>query len=108
MVDLIAGIAEDGAVVIGGNHHEAGADGTMHDAAADAARWSHAQLTPASREFLSSLPLMTQDEDRLYVHGDGSAPAKDRDVTDALTALRSLEGCDSRIVVSGHVHVPAL
>ncbi len=108
VVDLIVGLVEEGAVAIRGNHDETGADGNMHDAAADAARWSHAQLTPASRAFLNDLPLTAQDEDRIYVHGDASAPAKYRYVTDALTALRSLEGCDARIVVSGHVHVPAL
>lgn len=108
VIDRLCDLVDHGALAVAGNHDDAGGESGMHEAAAEAARWSHAQLSPAAQAFLAQLPLTAAEDDRLYVHGDASAPAKFRYVTDALTALRSLEGCDARIVVSGHVHVPAL
>ena len=57
---------------------------------------------------LAKLPLTVEEDDRLYVHADASAPEKWRYVTDALTARTSLEASDARLIFSGHVHVPAL
>jgi diadenosine tetraphosphatase ApaH/serine/threonine PP2A family protein phosphatase len=108
VVDLICGLVADGGAAVRGNHDEAGEDRGMHESAAQAARWSHAQLSPAARAFLADLPLVVQEEDRLYVHGDASAPGQWRYIEDAEGAARSLRGCSARIVVSGHVHVPAL
>jgi len=108
VVDIIAGLVEEGGVAVRGNHDEAGEDVRMHDSAAEAARWSHAQLSPAARSFLAELPLIVQEDDRLYVHADASAPGQWRYVESAEAAARSLRGCKARIIVSGHVHVPAL
>jgi len=65
-------------------------------------------LSKDQQKFLDSLPMMIEDEDRLYVHADASAPTKWRYVTDCASAQLSLEGTQSRIVVCGHVHQPAI
>jgi diadenosine tetraphosphatase ApaH/serine/threonine PP2A family protein phosphatase len=108
VVDMICGLVADGGAAVRGNHDEAGEDKRMHESAAEAARWSHAQLTPGARAFLADLPLIVQEEDRLYVHADASAPGQWRYIENAETAARSLRACEARIVASGHVHVPAL
>lgn len=110
VVETIAALCEDGALAVRGNHDEAtaGDGGAMHEAAAQAARWSHAQLTPGARAFLAGLPLVAIDEDRMFVHADASAPGQWRYVADAESAQRSLAAAAARVVVCGHVHVPAL
>jgi diadenosine tetraphosphatase ApaH/serine/threonine PP2A family protein phosphatase len=108
VVNRVMALAAEGAVVLKGNHDDLDADPDreMHLAAAEAAKWSHAQLTPAQAEFLRALPLSVRQADRLYVHADASAPEKWRYVMSGEAAARSLAASDARIVFCGHVHTP--
>jgi diadenosine tetraphosphatase ApaH/serine/threonine PP2A family protein phosphatase len=106
----IEAMVSDGAVAVKGNHDDMASDfdREMNETAASAANWTRHQLSKEQQKFLDSLPMLIEDEDRLYVHADASAPEKWRYVTDCASAQLSLEGTQSRIVVCGHVHQPAI
>lgn len=108
VVDRIMALSQAGAFVVRGNHDDldCDADKEMHLAAAEAAKWTRAQLTPSQETYLRDLPLLLRDDDRLYVHGDASAPDRWRYVMSADSAARSLAATDARIVFCGHVHTP--
>jgi diadenosine tetraphosphatase ApaH/serine/threonine PP2A family protein phosphatase len=110
VVDRLMGLSEGGALLIRGNHDCPPADevSRMNDAAAAAARWTATQLTAPQRAFLEGLPLALSEEDRLYVHADASAPPSWRYITGSADAARSLSATQARIVLCGHVHVPAV
>lgn len=103
-------MASQGAVLIRGNHDEAAADARsgMTANAAAAINWTRSTLSEAERAFLRQIPMAMEEEDRLYVHADASAPARWLYVRDAEEARRSLAATQARVVISGHVHVPAI
>lgn len=103
-------LANAGAVVLKGNHDEAAVRdrGGMTSDAAAAAAWTREVLDPEAKAFLAALPLEVEEDDRLYVHADAHDPAGWHYVRDAEDARRSLDAVRSRIVLCGHVHVPAL
>jgi len=103
-------LAQSGAVVIKGNHDEAAVRdrGGMTADAAAAAAWTRGVLDAEAKAFLDALPLEIEEEDRLYVHADAHDPARWTYVRDAEDARRSLDAAEARIVLCGHVHVPAL
>lgn len=100
-----------GAIALLGNHDEAaitaGSSG-MNDMAAAAITWTRARLTEPQRNFLAGLPLTAEEEGRLYVHAEASAPGRWRYVTDAEVARRSMEAVHVHATFCGHVHKPAL
>ena len=110
VVERVASLAEEGAVVLRGNHDEAaiGTDTGMNATAQRAMNWTRNQLQDAHRNFLSTRPMQVSEEGVLYVHADASAPAQWRYVTDVETAAMSLNAAAERITFCGHVHVPAL
>jgi diadenosine tetraphosphatase ApaH/serine/threonine PP2A family protein phosphatase len=103
-------LAAAGAIVIRGNHDQAIADPgvSMNEAARAAIDWTRTQLDEAQKAFLADLPLKAEEDDRLYVHADASAPTRFNYVTDAETAATHLAACNARISFCGHVHRPAL
>lgn len=111
IVDQVAHYAEQGAIVLRGNHDEAAVtvavDG-MNEYARAAIRWTHNALDEASRKFLADLPMSVVEEDRLYVHSEATMPSEWRYITDAATAERSLRATEQRITFCGHVHIPQL
>jgi diadenosine tetraphosphatase ApaH/serine/threonine PP2A family protein phosphatase len=108
VLDRIMAMHADGAIVLAGNHDDldANPDKEMHLAAAEAAKWTRAQLSSAQATFLRGLPLTVREDDRLYVHADASAPARWLYVMNAEAAGRSLAATDARLVICGHVHAP--
>lgn len=111
VVDRVARFAEDGAIVLLGNHDEAAAAGksdNMNDYARKAIEWTNRQLDKASLEFLSALPMHVQEQERLYVHSEATMPAEWRYITDAASAERSLRATEQRLTFCGHVHIPQL
>lgn len=110
VLDRVMELAAEGALVLRGNHDVMRGDPRleMNPPAAAAALWTREQLDAAQQAFLEGLPLTVAEEDRLYVHGDASAPERWRYVHDAPAAERSLTAAGQRIVVCGHVHVPAI
>lgn len=99
-----------GAVAVVGNHDRAAISdrGGMSADASYAVGWTRSRLTPEMRAFVERLPLEVEEDDRLYVHADASAPEKWRYVTDAEMAAQSLAAARARVTFVGHVHVPML
>jgi diadenosine tetraphosphatase ApaH/serine/threonine PP2A family protein phosphatase len=110
---VMARIGRGGAIALLGNHDEAAtappsSRGVMNSAAEAAIAWTRTRLDAEATAFLKSLPLEIEEEDRLYVHAEASAPARWHYVTDAEAARRSLDATYARLTVCGHVHTPRL
>ena len=111
VVERVREAMEKGAVAILGNHDEAAARGVttgMNDYARIALDWTYNPLDPESRRFLTSLPMQIEEDGRLYVHAEASAPHSWSYVTDVASAERSLRSTVHRITFCGHVHKPQL
>lgn len=111
VLDLAMEEVAHGALALLGNHDEAvlldGPNG-MNAMAAAAIAWTRERITAAHRAFIGSLPLTVEEDGRLYVHAEASAPARWRYVTDAEAARRSMEATQAHTTFCGHVHKPAL
>jgi len=107
VLEVVAGHAARGALVVRGNHDAAiladGAD-TMNKSAEAAVEWTRAQLGGAHRAFLAGLPLTARQEEVFLVHASADRPADWTYVTDVLRAGQSLEAARGTWVFSGHVH----
>lgn len=103
-------LAEQGAVVLRGNHDQAVSDPgvSMNGMAQLAMDWTRNQLDDGARGFLTSLPMRHREEDRLYVHADASQPEKWKYVLTVSDAAAHFDGCEARVSFCGHVHVPML
>ncbi len=99
-----------GALAVLGNHDQAvwQGRGGLNATAEAALAWTRPRLPPDAVAFLRSLPMEIEEEDRLYVHADASAPSRWNYVMDAEAARRSMAAAEARITICGHVHVPAL
>jgi len=77
-VDAIIREVEHGAVALAGNHDAAIAVGTagMNPVAADAIDWTRPRLDATHREFLAQLPLIFEDNGRLFVHASAHTPGR--------------------------------
>ena len=110
VVETLKAYVAKGAVAIAGNHDRAIAAerSSMNENASHAIGWTRERLNADARAFLHELPLKVEDEDRLYVHADASAPEKWIYVEDAEMAAASLAATRQRLTFVGHVHVPML
>jgi diadenosine tetraphosphatase ApaH/serine/threonine PP2A family protein phosphatase len=105
-VDVIAGHAAAGALVIKGNHDEAveKRNGYMNESAQQAIDWARKTLDENSKSFLAGLPLWVREEKLCFVHASASFPER-WDYIDSLAAARkSIEAAERTHVFSGHVH----
>ena len=109
-VDTAVRLIADGAVAVRGNHDQAVAisSASMNPDAQAAIEWTRDRLGPAQRRFLADLPLTLQEDDRLYVHSEASAPARWHYVQSAADAARSLIATPAHVTFCGHIHRPAL
>ena len=109
-VDTAIRLIADGAVAVRGNHDEAIAttSETMNAQAQVAIEWTRDRLSAPQRRFLAELPLSLQEEDRLYVHSEASAPSHWNYVQSATDAARSLIATPAHVTFCGHFHRPAL
>jgi diadenosine tetraphosphatase ApaH/serine/threonine PP2A family protein phosphatase len=109
-VDTVMELCDRGAIAVRGNHDQAvGSFSEALNAEAQAAiEWTRGRLGPEQRGFLAGLPLVAQEEDRLYVHSEASTPARWRYVQNASDAGRSMLASSARITFCGHIHQPAL
>ncbi|MEH6435660.1 metallophosphoesterase family protein [Massilia sp. DD77] len=111
VVDTVMEHVARGALAVQGNHDYAATHAErpgMQLEALQALEWTRAQLSPEQKDFLARLPLMQQYGDALLVHASAWRPEKWEYVTGPEQAARSLGATASRLVFSGHVHVPAL
>ena len=109
-VETVMDLIDKGALAVRGNHDQAVAisSETMNAEAQAAIEWTRGQLSLAQLRFLAELPLMLEEDDRLYVHSEASSPAKWRYVLSTADAGRSLLATDAHVTFCGHVHQPAL
>ena len=109
-VERVRRLIEDGATVVRGNHDEAASKGAqaMTANARIAIEWTRTRLDAEARAFLGALPMRADDEDRLYVHAEASAPEAWRYVLDPEDARRHLAACEASVSFCGHTHRPAL
>ena len=114
VVARVQELAAAGALVLKGNH-DAMAVTPPADASstgASTAAWTHAQLSPAQRQFLHQLPLTLQHQSALLVHASVDSPEVWRYVLDQRSAAASLDAAshlpEVRHVFGGHVHMQTL
>lgn len=110
----IMGLAEDGALVLRGNHDEMAVcpPPTSRTLGDSTAQWTHDQLDARTLGYLATLPLSIQKDKVLLVHASAEAPELWRYVYDAKSAQESLQAAsvqrEVRYVFGGHVHHQSL
>jgi diadenosine tetraphosphatase ApaH/serine/threonine PP2A family protein phosphatase len=109
-VETVMGLVENGALAVRGNHDSAigTPSESMNSEAQAVIEWTRGRLSAPQRHFLMELPLLLNDEDRLYVHSEASSPAKWRYVQSTADAGRSLMATQAHVTFCGHIHMPAL
>lgn len=110
VVDTVMGLVREGATAVRGNHDEAvnTMTETMNAEAQIAIEWTRGRLDVAQRRFLAELPMMVQENERLYVHSEASSPSHWRYVRSTTDAAKSLISTPSHVTFCGHIHRPAL
>ena len=111
VVNRVRTLAEDGAIVVQGNHDEAVARGPhpgMHPDARYVVDWTRGRLDAAQIDYLASLPLQAQFAGALFVHANAWAPSEWGYVQSRADAVRSLNATVCSHTFCGHVHDPHL
>lgn len=111
VLDLIEQYADNGAVVVLGNHDAAavGQNAELLNSNARAAiEWTQAQLGERQRAFIASLPLTVRDGDIFFVHASAAGPEQWIYVTDPNQAEASMRAANANYLFCGHVHEPKL
>jgi Calcineurin-like phosphoesterase superfamily domain len=111
VVDAIMGLVDRGAIAVLGNHDAAVGGELRRPMNADAwtvIEWTRERLDRAQREFLASLPLVVEEDGRLYAHANAWAPGGWEYVSGTSEADRSLRATQCRQSFFGHVHQPML
>ncbi|MBA2361105.1 MAG: metallophosphoesterase family protein [Actinobacteria bacterium] len=104
-------VQERSSLVLVGNHDLVAlgsADVTVEDfnpEAAAASIWTSSELSPGSREFLSSLAPQAEREGAALFHGSPSDPVWDYVITD-LAAEEAFALTQASLILVGHSHVP--
>lgn len=123
VVDVLRSLADDGALVIGGNTDIAVADfdyaaafpwmtDGIPDAIVDAAEWAHEALGPERLDWLRRLPSerrwRTVDDTLVVVcHASpGSQTAGFDQNLDPSVTIERVARTDARVIVCGHTHLP--
>ena len=107
VLELIEEYANNGAVVVLGNHDAAVLGRpveAMNVNAKASTLWTRGQIGKRQRAFLESLPLTVVGEDMLFVHASASTPENWTYVTGSAEAERSIAAGNARFVFAGHVH----
>jgi len=109
-VDTVMQLVEEGALAVRGNHDNAIANPskTMNEVAQAAIDWTRGRLSSAQRAFLAELPMVEDEDDRLYVHSEAADPARWRYVQSTADAARSIVATSAQVTFCGHIHRPAL
>jgi diadenosine tetraphosphatase ApaH/serine/threonine PP2A family protein phosphatase len=114
LLDRVVALAQDGAIVLRGNHDDAARHPPQVRDTAEAvsATWTHAQLGPAHLAFLAHLPLTATVPDTLLVHASAHEPHRWEYVDRPVLASRCLEAAEQHWglhrVFCGHVHEQCL
>ncbi len=106
VVDVIAGMQAQGAVVVKGNHDAAalGERGYLNHSARIAAAWTGDKLTAGQRDFLDGLPLVVREKKICFVHATAHVPERWDYVDSPAAAEKSVGDAERIYTFSGHVH----
>lgn len=110
VVDIVAGYAKAGAIVVKGNHDEAiqKRAGYMNEPVKEVIDWTRAVLSADRKNFLSSLPLCVREGSICFVHASAARPERWDYVDSAAAAQRSVEAAQTPYTFCGHVHEQSL
>jgi diadenosine tetraphosphatase ApaH/serine/threonine PP2A family protein phosphatase len=114
VVERIQLLAEEGAMVIQGNHDAMAVEppAEVKTVGDTTAAWTHSQLSDAQRGWITDLPLTLQLDNILFVHASVNEPHLWRYVYDQRAAKASLDAAadrpEVRYVFGGHVHMQTL
>jgi diadenosine tetraphosphatase ApaH/serine/threonine PP2A family protein phosphatase len=106
VVDSVMRFADEGAIVIKGNH-DAAMDrrgGYFNEQAQAALEWARETLSDAQKRFLANLPLVALRSPSYFVHASAAAPERWDYVDSPGTALRCAEAAGETYTFCGHVH----
>lgn len=123
VIDVLRGLTDDGALIIGGNTDVAVADfdyaaafpwmtDGVPDAIVDAAEWAHDAIGEERLDWLRRLPAERRwrtDDDTLVVacHASpGSQTAGFDQHLDPSVTIERVARTDARVIVCGHTHLP--
>lgn len=108
--ECVAAIAGRKHLAVLGNHDAAATEQMgveeFNPYAAEAARWTIERLTPASREFLSSLPTRLVSGEFTLTHGSPRNPLWEY-LLSAASASQSFDHFDGPFCLVGHTHIPS-
>jgi diadenosine tetraphosphatase ApaH/serine/threonine PP2A family protein phosphatase len=109
-VATVMDLVEQGAIAVQGNHDDAISNprADLNVEARVVIEWTRCELGQSQRQFLASLPLMRNEDDRLFVHADASRPNKWIYVKNVADARRSIMATSAYATFCGHIHRPAL
>ncbi len=110
-LDIVRRHAENGAIVVRGNHDDAALGGLCEDmnfVARDGTYWTRQQLAADERAFLEQLPYAVERAGRLFVHASAAEPKKWEYIVSQKAAERCLAATRAGSVFVGHVHHPSL
>jgi diadenosine tetraphosphatase ApaH/serine/threonine PP2A family protein phosphatase len=108
---IVRAHAEQGAIVLRGNHDDAALGGLwadMNPVSREAAVWTRGQLDEAERDFLAALPYVVARDDLLFVHASAAQPESWDYIAGPAAAGRCLAATEAKVVFGGHVHQPCL
>jgi diadenosine tetraphosphatase ApaH/serine/threonine PP2A family protein phosphatase len=106
IIDIIAGYAGTGSIVLKGNHDEAMEKTTDYfNAVAQASLdWSRAALDDEQKRFLAALPLIERDADCCYVHASAASPHRWTYIDSPAEAKRCVDASERPYTFCGHMH----
>ena len=110
VVDTAMELVAQGAIAVRGNHDQAvnSSAETMNAEAQVAIEWTRGRLDTAQRRFLTELPMLVDEGDRLFVHSEASSPQRWHYVRSTVEAAKSLIATQAHVTFCGHIHRPAL
>jgi len=105
VVDTATGLVADGAIAVRGNHDQAvnSTAETMNAEAQVAIEWTRGRLDAAQRRFLAELPMVMEEEGRLYVHSEASHPTRWHYIRSTTDAAKSLIATPCHVTFCGHI-----
>lgn len=106
VIDRAMALAAAGSVVVRGNHDDAigGESGYLNATAQAAIDWTRTQLSPQQAGFLATLPLLTRQGDRCFVHASADTPQRWTYLDGPTAARRCMEAAGVAHTFCGHVH----
>jgi len=106
VVEIIERHADEGAVVVKGNHDQAveKSAGYFNEAARASLEWARAELGEGQKRFLAALPLVLRDGEICFVHASAAFPQRWDYIDSPSAAMRCADASQSVYTFCGHVH----